>query len=64
MRASKNIRKEYRQVVGHTKMPRLNISDLKKWTGGNYFFIDTINTSGEYLIREADGTYHSNKIEN
>lgn len=64
MRASKNIRKHYRQVVGHTKMPSLNIMHLKKWTGGNYFFIDTINTSGEYLIREADGTYHSNKIEN
>jgi len=62
MRASKNIRKVYRQVVGHTKMDRLRIEDLKKWTGGNYFFIDTINTSGEYLIRESDGTYRTGKI--
>ena len=62
MKASKNIRKKYKQIVGHTSMPKLSIEDLKKWTGGNYFFIDTINTSGEYLIRESDGTYRTGKI--
>lgn len=62
LRSSKKIRKSYKQVVGHTKMPRLSILDLKKWTGGNYFFIDTLNTSGEYLIRDGDGSYHSKSI--
>lgn len=62
MRSSKNIRKKYKQVVGHTKMENLNIQDLKKWTGGKYFFIDTLNSNKEYLIMEKDGTYISAKI--
>lgn len=40
----------YIQVVGHTTQ---NCIDIKgKSTGGKYYFIDTLDTSGEYLIIE------------
>lgn len=40
----------YVQVVGHTTQ---NCIDIKgKSTGGKYYFIDTLGTSGEYLIIE------------
>ena len=42
----------YIQVVGHTTQ---NCIDIKgKSTGGNYYFIDALETSGEYLIIEDD----------
>lgn len=61
MRSSKSIRKKYKQVVGHTSMSSLNIEHLKKWTGGKYFFIDTLNSSEEYLIFEK-GNMRSEKV--
>jgi predicted phosphodiesterase len=38
------------QVVGHTSMTKIDIEG--KATGGRYYFIDTLGTSGEYLIIE------------
>lgn len=51
---SRNIREFFRQVVGHTSMKRLDLS--KFITNGKYFFIDTLGTSGEYLIIEDGET--------
>ena len=49
----------YIQVVGHTGQ---NCIDIKgKSTGGKYYFIDTLETSGEYLIIE-DGQVSAKKI--
>lgn len=59
--ASKNIRKNFYQVVGHTELRYMDIESTHKWAGGKYFFIDTLNTSGEYLILE-DGVFSKNKI--
>lgn len=39
------------QVVGHTQMNQIDIKG--KATGGKYFFIDTLGTSGEYLIKDG-----------
>lgn len=59
--ASKNIRKNFYQVVGHTELRYMDIESTHKWAGGKYFFVDTLNTSGEYLILE-DGVFSKNKI--
>ena len=40
----------YIQVVGHTTQNQIDIEG--KSTGGKYYFIDTLETSGEYLIIE------------
>ena len=49
MSANKNtLRKEVIQVVGHTGQSQIDIHG--KTTGGRYFFIDTMETSGEYLV--------------
>lgn len=42
-----NLRKEIIQVVGHTQQRFIDIEG--KTTGGRYYYIDTLNTSGEYL---------------
>jgi len=44
------LRKEVIQVVGHTQQSQINIEG--KATGGRYYFIDTLGTSGEYLVTE------------
>lgn len=59
--ASKNIRKSFYQVVGHTTLRHMDIESTHKWAGGKYFFIDTLNTSGEYLTLE-NGVFSKNKI--
>lgn len=59
--ASKNIRKSFYQVVGHTTLRALDIESTNKWAGGKYYFIDTLNTSGEYLVL-TDGVFSKNKI--
>lgn len=59
--ASKNIRKQYYQVVGHTEAKHLDMVSTHKWAGGKYFFIDTMNSSGEYLVHES-GVFSKNKI--
>jgi predicted phosphodiesterase len=38
------------QIVGHTHQNQIDI--LGKATGGRYYFIDTLETSGEYLVIE------------
>ena len=56
MKDSKDL--NYIQVVGHTQQ---NCIDIKgKSTGGHYYFIDTLGTSGEYLIIE-DGQVRTGK---
>lgn len=46
------LRKEIIQVVGHTQQTQID----KKGgaTGGRYYFIDTLETSGEYMIIEEE----------
>lgn len=44
------LRKEVIQVVGHTQQSQIDIEG--KATGGRYYFIDTLGTSGEYLVIE------------
>jgi hypothetical protein len=51
---AKGLKKDYIQVVGHTGMRRLNLEESDKFTGGRYYFIDTMETSGQYLIIEDD----------
>jgi len=46
----KGLKKDYIQVVGHTQMKRLNLEESNKFTGGRYYFIDTMDTSGQYLV--------------
>jgi len=53
MRANKDtLRKQVIQIVGHTEQRQID----KKGgaTGGRYYFIDTLGTSGEYMITEND----------
>jgi len=49
-----NLRKKLIQVVGHTSMFKIDKKGTS--TGGRYWFIDTLDTSGEYLIYE-DGKF-------
>jgi hypothetical protein len=53
-RHAKGLKKDYIQIVGHTQMRKLDIEDSNKFTGGRYYFIDTMDNSGEYLIIEDD----------
>jgi predicted MPP superfamily phosphohydrolase len=50
----KSLRKDYIQIVGHTQMKRLDLEGSDKFTGGRYYFVDTMETSGDYLIIEDD----------
>ncbi len=61
MKANKksDLHKKYIQVVGHTVQNSIDIKG--KSTGGKYYFIDTLGTSGEYLIIE-DGKFRTAKI--
>lgn len=43
------IKKEYIQIVGHTKILRI---DSGKSTGGRYYFVDSLDTNQEYLVIE------------
>jgi predicted MPP superfamily phosphohydrolase len=49
---NKSLKKDYIQIVGHTGMRRLDLTGSDKFTGGRYYFIDTMETTGEYLIIE------------
>jgi len=53
------LKDEYIQIVGHTAMKKIDIEG--KATGGRYYFIDTLGTSGEYLIWE-DGLFTTKKV--
>jgi len=46
----KGLKKDYIQIVGHTQMRKLDLTGSDKFTGGRYYFIDTMDTSGEYLV--------------
>lgn len=59
MRGAKDFKKRWIQIVGHTKQNQIDIKG--KATGGRYYFIDTLETSGEYLIIE-DNKITSDKI--
>lgn len=59
MKDSQKIKKKLIQIVGHTQQNQIDIKG--KATGGKYFFIDTLGTSGEYLTYE-DGKFKTNKI--
>ena len=56
----KGLKKDYIQVVGHTQMKRIDLDGSDKFTGGRYYFIDTMDTSGDYLvIQDNDLTVNS-----
>jgi hypothetical protein len=46
----KRLKKDYIQIVGHTQMQKIDLTGSDKFTGGRYYFIDTMDTSGEYLV--------------
>ena len=52
MKACKNtsLKQDYIQIVGHTKVRKIDIKGHA--TGGRYYFIDCLDTSGEYLLYE------------
>ena len=57
----KGLKKDYIQIVGHTRMREIDIIGSDKYTGGRYYFIDTMETSGDYLIIE-DGVIRTNSV--
>ena len=60
MKASQKIKEAgIIQVCGHTTRNKIDIEG--KSTGGKYFFIDTLGTSGEYLIHE-NGEFKTGKV--
>lgn len=48
----KGLKKDYIQIVGHTEMHKLDLDGSDKFTGGRYYFVDTMGTSGHYLVIE------------
>jgi hypothetical protein len=61
MAANKDtLRKQIIQVVGHTHQNEIDKEG--KATGGRYYFVDTQETSQEYMII-TDGQISFNKIE-
>ena len=44
------LRQQFIQVVGHTQQKKIDTEG--KSTGGRYYYIDTLGTSGEYMIIE------------
>ena len=46
----KSLKKDYIQIVGHTAMQKIDLTGSDKFTGGRYYFIDTMDTSGQYLV--------------
>lgn len=57
----KGLKKDYIQIVGHTQMKRLDLEGADKFTGGRYYFIDTMDTSGQYLVIE-DGVLKTGSV--
>jgi len=57
----KGLKKDYIQVVGHTTMRKLDLIGSDKFTGGRYYFVDTMETSGDYLIIE-DNKLRTNSV--
>jgi hypothetical protein len=46
----KSLKKDYIQIVGHTTMRKIDLKGNDLFTGGRYHFIDTMETSGNYLV--------------
>ena len=46
----KGLKKDYIQIVGHTAMKRIDLKGSDQFTGGRYYFIDTMEVSGDYLV--------------
>ena len=60
MRSNKNtLRKKIIQVVGHTEMNKVDVEG--RTDGNRYWFIDTLGTSGEYMVIQ-DGNINIKKI--
>ena len=57
----KGLKKDYIQIVGHTQMRRIDLEGSDKFTGGRYYFIDTMDTSGDYLVIE-DNILRTNSV--
>jgi hypothetical protein len=57
----KGLKKDYIQIVGHTTMRKIDLKGNDMFTGGRYHFIDTMNTSGDYLVIE-DNKLKTNSI--
>lgn len=55
------LKKEYIQVVGHTQVRKIDIKG--KSTGGRYYFIDTLDTSTQFLVYE-DGKFKVGEVKN
>jgi hypothetical protein len=51
------LKTKYIQIVGHTQQKQIDIKN--KATNGRYYYIDTLSTSGEYMIIE-DGVISFN----
>ncbi len=57
-----DFKNKYIQVVGHTQQPQIDTKG--KSTGGRYYYIDTLGTSGEYMvIEDGDIKFPTYKIE-
>ena len=63
MRANKDteLKKTYKQVIGHTQVKNIDLKGYEKQFGNKYFMIDALSTSGEYIIIE-DGKITVNSI--
>jgi len=57
---NKKLYKKYIQVVGHTQVEKIDVRG--KSTGGRYYFVDALPTSGEYMvITDNEITFGSTK---
>lgn len=54
IRTWKKVKDKPVQIVGHTAMKRIDLKGTAKYTGGKFYFIDTLGTSQEYLIIKDD----------
>jgi hypothetical protein len=54
MRANKDteLKKTYKQVIGHTQVTKIDLNGYEKAFGNRYFMIDALNTTGEYITIE------------
>jgi hypothetical protein len=46
------LKKQVRQIVGHTKINKIDLKAYEKAFGNKYIMIDALNTSKEYLVIE------------
>jgi hypothetical protein len=56
------LRKQIRQVVGHTPQDQIDIEG--KATGGRYYFIDTLEYGQNQYLVVKDGVVSLGKLEN